>query len=103
MKTLITTVALSLAVSFAGAQELKEKDVPKEVKDGFAAKFPGSKAEEWKKEEGNYEVEFDVNKKEMSALFDASGTYKEKEKEIKIDQLPHAISNYCQKITQDGN
>lgn len=97
MKKLIVIVALSLGVGSANAQKVKEADVPSAVKDGFTKSFPNSKVEQWEKEDGNFEAEFDLNKVETSALFDATGKLLETEVEIKVSELPKAVSEYITK------
>ena len=96
-KLIITAVALCFVFTFAKAQDLKEADVPAKVKEAFAKKYAGSKAKEWEKEGADYEVEFDFNKVESSAVFLADGTFKELEQEIKLSELPKAASDYCTK------
>lgn len=96
MKTIIS-LALCLTVSLASAQKIKEAEVPSAVKEAFAKKFPGAKAEKWEKENAEYEAEFDWEKTESSALFDATGTFKELEQEIKTSALPAGVSDYCKK------
>jgi hypothetical protein len=97
MKTRIATIALCFGLSYANVQQLKEAEVPANVKDGFAKKYPGSKVDEWEKEGADYEAEFHLNKVESSAVFDASGTFKELEQEIKTSALPKAVTDYCTK------
>lgn len=97
MKSIITTIALSLVVCFASAQKVKEAEVPATVKDAFAKKYAGAKVEKWEKENGDFEAEFDWNKAEMSALFDATGTFKEEETEIKTAALPAGAKDHCTK------
>ncbi len=97
MKTMIVTLALCFGLSsFANAQELKESDVPVNVKNAFAKKYPGVKAK-WEKEGADFEAEFDWNKVESSAIFDANGLFKELEQEIKISALPMGVVEYCNK------
>jgi|GEM_PF-591203 len=88
-------IVLLFAVS-VHAQQLKEAEVPAIVKDAFAKKYPGVNAK-WEKEGADYEAEFDWNKVGSSAIFDASGFFKELEQEIKIAELPAAIVEYCNK------
>ncbi len=97
MKTTIAIIALCFSYSVTKAQKLKEADVPAKVKEAFAKKYAGSKAKEWEKEKADYEVEFDLNKVESSAVFTADGTFKEVEQEIKLAELPKAASEYCAK------
>lgn len=97
MNTRIATIALCFGLSYANAQQLKEAEVPANVKDGFAKKYPGSKVDEWEKEGADYEAEFHLNKVESSAVFDANGTFKELEQEFKMSELPKAVIDYCTK------
>ncbi|MDP1802845.1 MAG: PepSY-like domain-containing protein [Bacteroidota bacterium] len=97
MKTTLIMVASVLTFSCANAQKMNEADVPANVKNGFDKKYPGAKVEKWEKEEADYEAEFDLNKVESSAVFDASGNFKEVEQEIKKSELPKAVTDYCTK------
>jgi hypothetical protein len=97
MKTTVATIALCFGLSSANAQHLKEAEVPSNVKDGFAKKYPGSKVDEWEKEGAGFEAEFHLSKVESSAVFDASGTFKELEQEIKTSALPKGVTDYCTK------
>ena len=97
MKSTIVIIALSFAYLATNAQTIKEAEVPAKVKEAFAQKYAGAKAEEWIKEKADFEVEFDLNKVESSAVFTADGTFKELEQEIKLAQLPKAASDYCAK------
>lgn len=97
MKSTIAIIALCFSYSVTKAQEVKEAEVPTKVKEAFAKKYTGSKAQEWIKEDADYEVEFNLNKVESSAVFTADGTFKELEQEIKIAALPKTASDYCTK------
>jgi Putative beta-lactamase-inhibitor-like, PepSY-like len=97
MKTLMMTLAFSSVTILANAQKVKAVDLPKAVKEAFATKYPKIKSVKWEKEEANYEAEFDLNKIESSAVFQAYGTFKELEQEIKIAELPKTVSEYCTK------
>lgn len=97
MKTTIATIALCFGFIYANAQHLKEAEVPANVKEGFAKKYPGSKVKVWEKEGADFEAEFDLNKVESSAVFGADGTFKELEQEIKTSALPKAVTDYCTK------
>jgi len=85
--------ALSVTIAACG-QKLKEKDVPAAVKEAFQKQFGGAKEVEWEKEEGKFEVEFEQNHKEMSAVFTASGALEETEVEIKKEELPASVLSY---------
>lgn len=97
MKTTLIMVASVLIFSCATAQKMNEADVPANVKNGFVKKYPSAKVEKWEKEDADYEAEFNLNKVESSAVFDASGNFKELEQEIKTSELPKAVTDYCTK------
>lgn len=109
MKKSIIVLASLLTVSFAGAQDLKEADVPAAVKEAFKKKFPDVKKTEWEKEGANYEVEFDVvrvpmddpkakkQEIEKSAVYTATGELVQIEEEIPVSSLPKAVADYVTK------
>ena len=96
MKTTFVTLALCFGFGYANAQHLKEADVPDAVKTAFSQKYPSAKAE-WEKEGADYEAEFDLGNVESSVVFDAAGTFKELEQEIKTTELPQGVTDYCTK------
>ena len=110
MKTLTLIAAMSFGVFAGYSQDVKEADVPSAVKDAFAKKYPGLKAE-WEKEDGNYEAEFEGKKMQVnmengkgkkvevegSILISPDGTVLETEEEIEVSALPNGISEYITK------
>lgn len=97
MKIVILLISTVLSIQASYAQKMKKSEVPAKVKETFAKKYPGIKSEKWEKENNSYEVEFDLNKIESSALFDSIGNFKELEQEIKISELPKSAISYCTK------
>jgi len=94
MKKLFGLVLVGTVVSLtACAQKMDASKVPAPVKESFAKQFPGATAK-WEKEESKYEAGFKHQGHEMSALFDANGTMIESEMEIKVSELPVAVTNY---------
>lgn len=93
-KTIAYTVALLVMAFTIRAQDLKESEVPTKVKDAFAKKFPGKKAQ-WEKEGPDFEAEFEMDDIESSAIFDPEGTFKELEQAIKSSDIPKIITDYC--------
>lgn len=100
MKIIIITIA-SLLTLRAYAQKIKETEVPANVKSAFEKKYPNVKVEKWEKEGADFEAEFDLNKVESSALFDANGSFKEIEQEINTTELPKPATEYCTKTFAD--
>lgn len=97
MKSSVLLIAFALVSNLAFAQKKQKIEVPTEVKKAFATRFPDAKVEEWQKEGDYYEAEFELNKIEHSVLIDAKGDILEVEEEIKVKQLPIAISAYVAK------
>ncbi|MES2678631.1 MAG: PepSY-like domain-containing protein [Bacteroidota bacterium] len=98
MKTIIATAAFLLSVNTILAQEVKIQDVPKPVIDSFNENFKGALVKSWEKENnGHYEAEFKINKKETSATFNADGTLLETEHEISVNALPKMVLDIIHK------
>ena len=89
----VVFAAFTIALSACG-QKLKEKDVPVVVKEAFNKQFTAAKDVEWEMEDGKYEVEFEINDEEMSAVFTNAGVLEETEVEIKKEALPAAVLSY---------
>ena len=86
--------ALVGTIGFAAcAQKLDASKVPASVKAAFAKQYPGVTAK-WEKEDGNYEVNFKQNGNTMSVLYEANGTMKESEMDIKVSDLPATVQAY---------
>ena len=77
----------------ACAQKLDASKVPSAVKTSFAKDFPGMSAK-WEKENANYEANFRMDGKTMSALYDAKGNKEETETDIKLSDLPQSVKDY---------
>jgi hypothetical protein len=75
-----------------------QKNVPQPVNTAFSQKYPNAASIKWASEEANeWEAEFKLNGKEMSASFDNSGKWLESETEIAAKELPAAISGLLAK------
>lgn len=69
-------------------------DVPEAVKQAFAQKFPAAQQVEWEMENAHeYEAEFELNSKKMSANFMEDGTWVGAETEMELDDLPQAVKD----------
>ena len=95
-KFLLVAIAAFLTTS-AFSQKTSKENVPQAVKDSFKKSFPNAQNVKWEKENHQFEAEFKIDKKEMSALFSADGKLMETEFEISVSSLPVAISNYLAK------
>lgn len=95
-KTNILILLATMSAINSFSQELKEKDVPANLKDAFAKAYPNTKAE-WEKEGNHFEAEFEVKQQDISVLFDANGNILETETEIPEGELPAAARDYISK------
>ena len=93
MKKLIALTVLGFGLSQVYGQKIKESEVPVAVKSAFAKAHPAAKEVKWEKENGSFEVSFDQDKKDISNLFDTSGTLLEEETEMASGELSAAIKN----------
>ena len=86
-KNILVVIALLVAtISFA-------TEAPKAVQQAFAKKFPTAKSVKWEKENAKeYEASFTLDGAKCSANFNIEGTWLETETEIKITDLPTAVS-----------
>jgi len=62
-------------------------ELPDPVKTAFQKHYSEARKVKWEKENDVYEAEFELNKLNMSAVFDVSGTIPETEIEIPVSEL----------------
>lgn len=97
MKTRILILSFLTMGLFACAQT-----PPKQVKEAFQTKFKNVKKVSWDQEEATeWEAEFHMNGKEMSASIDPSGNWLETEIDISKKDLPEAVKNTLDKQYAD--
>jgi len=77
------------------AQNLKEKDVPDQVRASFQKQFPDAVNVTWEKEKGDFEANWGGKSGEdHSALFNPAGQFIELVDAIPVGQLPSVIVQY---------
>jgi hypothetical protein len=90
MKKLIILSVMFLAI---GVIAYGQKNVPQPVNTSFSQKYPAAQSVKWASEEANeWEAEFKLNDKEMTASFDNAGKWLESETEIAAKELPASVS-----------
>lgn len=99
MKKTIVSVCAAAVLLIAGLVCVSflpsDIEVPAVVSKAFSEKYPEAKDAEWEQENENetaYEAEFKLNKKEMSAVFSANGTWLQTETEVDEKDLPAAVT-----------
>ena len=90
MKKIIIAAFILLSITAVAQKE----SIPSAAKTAFSKAFPTASKVKWEKEDGNYEVSFEKDGKEMSAVYDASGKMQESEVSIAITDLPSNVIAY---------
>ena len=94
MKKLFILFFMVFAVS---ACSQGNKNIPESLQSKFKTLYPKADEVEWSKEEGNYEVNFELDDVEMSVVLDSKGSLLETETEIDTDNLPDVIKSSIEK------
>jgi putative PepSY-like beta-lactamase-inhibitor len=93
MKSILILLGTVMLSTTAFAQKVSESKVPTAVLTNFKTKFPSAMKATWEMENMSlYEADFMMDGKKSSAKFEKSGKWKETETEIKIAELPKAVS-----------
>jgi hypothetical protein len=95
MKKIFAAILFLAAFSLqSNAQRKSKLKVPENVQTAFTKQYNGAVAKKWDKEDGNYEVSFEMNGKKMSALFEPNGNMVESEAAIDATEVPSAATDY---------
>ncbi len=99
MKSIFVLLSSMLLVSFCFAQNLivPANVVPASVKAAFLNKYPSITKIVWEKENGNYEANFKMHKKEYEATFDSTGKWIKTAMDFDNTQLPDAVLDAVKK------
>jgi hypothetical protein len=90
MKNLII---LSVLLFCFGLTASAQKNAPEAVKKAFLQKYASAKSVKWASESANeWEAEFTLNGKEMTAAYENTGKWLESETEITSKELPSLVS-----------
>lgn len=94
-KTMLFLLAAMGSNYYSNAQDLKNKDVPANVKLALAKKYPNATKVSWEKEKGNYEANWGGKSGEdTSVQFTPAGVFVEEEDAISVSQVPANIVHY---------
>ncbi len=94
MKYLALIIVVLLMTLRGAGQDLSAQDVPEKVRKAFEARYPDTYVYEWeyKRKSGFYEAEFMYRGVKHEACFTREGLWISTEKELKISELPKAVS-----------
>lgn len=91
MKQVMLMLSFTIGV-FATSCAQQKQAAPAAVQTAFKTKFPAVQKAKWDMEEADqWEAEFKMNGRKMSANFTAGGTWMETETEMKTADLPQAV------------
>ncbi len=96
MKNIALLVFSFFALS-SFAQKVSSDNVPDVVKNKFKEKFPTAQKTKWELDYDKYEVEFKLNKQEISAEFDKDGNWIETETPIKPSAINAEVKEFVSK------
>lgn len=93
MKVKAIVLGILLVLGVLGISlAINQTEVPQEVMDAFSMKYPDAKKVDWEmEEEGEYEAEFILEGKKMSANFNSNGQWLQTERAISHQDLPQAV------------
>lgn len=99
--TIFTILILSPGIALAGVD-----DIPKDVRDAFNKMYPMANDMDWERDrEGDmvmYEVEFELDEKEMEACFNEAGKWMKTEEEIeRMENLPFEVVGTIERDYED--
>lgn len=94
-------VILVFAFTMISVSAFSQKNPPENVKEEFSKKYASAQSVKWDSEEKNeWEAEFNIDGKKMSASFDNSGKWIESETDITEKELPDPVVSTLNKDFQ---
>jgi hypothetical protein len=92
---------LFVSLSLISVSAFSQKNPPENVKREFIKKYASAQSVRWESEEKNeWEAEFRIDGKKMSASFDNSAKWIESETEITEKELPASVVSTLNKVFQ---
>jgi len=97
MKKVILILAIAAMGVTAGAQSVKESDVPSSVKTAFSSKYPGTTVDKWEKDNGNYDAKIKDGGVAKCVVIDSKGNWVKTKTHIDASALPQNVTDYVSK------
>ncbi|EDM36755.1 hypothetical protein PBAL39_17814 [Pedobacter sp. BAL39] len=89
--------ACLLTSAGAYAQNLKAKNVPSIVINSMNKAFPKAEKVEWEMENGLFNAEFEINRREHELWINNRGAIVKHKQDLRTDQLPEVVRNGAKK------
>ncbi|MBV7532541.1 PepSY-like domain-containing protein [Chitinophaga sp. sic0106] len=93
MKKLMLSILLGAFMGTAVAQDIPSSQVPVAIVKAFKLKFPRTSKVDWEMKGNLYEAEFNIDRRDYKALYDAAGKLQTYKREIPASELPTAVRN----------
>lgn len=101
MKKLILMLAIAGFITSAYAQTLMVSEVPSVVTKAFKQSHSKIDTVQWSKDGEFYKASYDLDKKDMTVTYTATGKLKETEAEISVAALPTPVLKYINENYKD--
>jgi Putative beta-lactamase-inhibitor-like, PepSY-like len=88
------TTSAQASRAVGSAPKVRTTMPPAAVQTAFARRFPDAMAVRWEKEGTLYEADFKAKDVKVSAIFTASGEFKEVERTMPLSSLPAPVLTY---------
>lgn len=85
------------------ADDNSNVETPSVVLNTFQSKFPNAQDIEWEKIQDNFEVEFEVDQTEYTALLSPDGKLIKHKNDISLSELPEAVRLYLEEGYETKN
>ncbi|WP_298247890.1 PepSY-like domain-containing protein [uncultured Christiangramia sp.] len=88
---ILMTMLVAGSLISCDADDNQNVETPSVVLNTFQSKFPDAQDIEWEKDQENFEVEFEIDQIEHTALINREGNLLKRKNEIEISDLPEVV------------
>lgn len=94
MKRIFFTGLLALAISSCNTKDqIANNQVPSVVLNTFQQQYAEAADVEWEKQSSNFEVEFELDNVDYTALINSQGTILKSKRDATVDEIPENITS----------
>jgi len=91
MKKITILIICILITGYIRAQDINQRNVPAVVLNAFQLKFPNASDVDWKLDNGNYHIDFELNDKDNEAVLDYRGKLLKHKQDLYISEIPKNV------------
>lgn len=100
-KALIVTLISAFFITSCAHDESPDTSVPSVVMNSFQSQFQNASNTEWEAVEKNFEVEFELDGNDHTALINPKGEILKSKQDISMAELPSPVTAYINKEYSD--